>query len=662
MTDISIIIVNYNVKEYLNNLLNSLEKASGNLRTEIIVVDNASSDGSAEEIPSKFPAIKFLRNEKNLGFGKANNQGLELANGEYILLINPDTIVKEDTIERLIQFLEANPDAGMVSCKVLNPDGTLQLACRRSYPTPWVSFSKITGLSHLFPKSKLFAKYNLTYLDENEINEVDAISGAFMLFRRNIYNEIGGFDPKFFMYGEDLDFCYRIQQAGYKIYYVPSTEIIHYKGESTKRSNLDETKVFYDAMHLFVQKHFSSSFLVKWILKFAIGLRKSAAFANRYKLPAVSFFIDLLIFIAAFILAENIYSNESWRGIPYDVKPWVYIVPAIIQGVISLVAGAYKRTAISVLRTFIALFFGIIVLSALTFFFKQYGYSRAVLLICYAFLGVGLVLWRIFAKLYFKVGLVEYKNRNNTLIVGTKSGVGELINRMNRTVSGMYKIKGLIGNDQKMMGEKIGNFSFIGSTENLRKIIEKEKIQNIVFSTADISYEKIFSLVTECQGLNVQFLVAGSGQDYLVGKSEITSLEEIPFTRLFYNISDPGHKLLKGILDLSVSVPVLLFVYPFIYFSTKVSGKKSKFAEFVLQIPKVLVFKKSLVGPEKTSFYDGLYIGRTGLTGFWNLESASDGSDEETNKLNLYYAKNQNIWLDIDILGKTLSKYLLRGD
>jgi hypothetical protein len=262
MIDLSIIIVNYNVKEFLQNLLDSLKKAAQDFSHEIIVVDNASDDGSIEVIEERYSSIKLIKNQKNIGFGKANNQALKIANGKYLLLINPDTIVKENTFHKLIKFLESANDAGIVGCKVLNPDGTLQLACRRGFPGPWTSFTKITGLSRLFPKSKIFARYHLTYLNENETYEVDAISGAFMFIRRSVYEKIGGFDPDFFMYGEDLDLCYRCQKAGFKVYYFHETEIIHYKGESTKRSRIDETKVFYNAMHLFVKKHFSSSLIV----------------------------------------------------------------------------------------------------------------------------------------------------------------------------------------------------------------------------------------------------------------------------------------------------------------------------------------------------------------------------------------------------------------
>jgi O-antigen biosynthesis protein len=190
MLDLSVIIVNYNVKEFLQNLLHSIEKASSNITKEIIIVDNASDDGSTELIKQKFPSVKLIENKTNYGFGKANNQALKIAKGEFILLINPDTVVSENTFDELIQFFRTNQTAGLAGCKILNPDGTLQLACRRSFPGPWTSFCKVTGLSNLFPNSRIFARYNLTYLDENQTYEVDAISGSFMMMRKEVYQKL----------------------------------------------------------------------------------------------------------------------------------------------------------------------------------------------------------------------------------------------------------------------------------------------------------------------------------------------------------------------------------------------------------------------------------------------------------------------------------------
>ncbi|MEK7671678.1 MAG: glycosyltransferase family 2 protein, partial [Bacteroidota bacterium] len=261
--DLSVIIVNYNVRQFLENALASTYRAMEGLQGEVFVVDNASDDGSIEMVKTKFPHVLLIENQANVGFAKANNAALKQAKGRYVLLLNPDTIVQEDTFKVMIRFFDENPDAGLAGCKILNPDGTFQLPCRRSFPTPWVAFTKIFGLSTLLPKSKLFGKYNLTYLNEDETYEVDAVSGSLMFLRREAYEKVGGLDETFFMYGEDLDWCYRISKSGYKVYYVHSTKIIHFKGESTRRSEIDEIRTFYQAMQLFVEIHFSTSVFVE---------------------------------------------------------------------------------------------------------------------------------------------------------------------------------------------------------------------------------------------------------------------------------------------------------------------------------------------------------------------------------------------------------------
>jgi len=278
LPDVSVIIVNYNVRDFLQQSLVSLQKALKGIRSEIFVVDNASDDGSAEMVRKRFPRIRLIANTVNLGFAKANNLALKKARGKFLLLINPDTIVQEDTIRVMVEFLKTHPDVGLAGCKIMNPDGSFQPACRRGFPTPWVAFTRISGLSKLFPKTKIFGKYNLTYLNTEETYPVDAVSGSFMMLRHEMFVQVGGLDESYFMYGEDLDWCYRIRQAGWRIFYVHSTQIIHYKGESTRRSSIDEIHTFYEAMHLFVEKHFHSSRLFKIVLRSSIAVVSFAAF------------------------------------------------------------------------------------------------------------------------------------------------------------------------------------------------------------------------------------------------------------------------------------------------------------------------------------------------------------------------------------------------
>lgn len=653
--DLSIIIVNYNVKEFLQNLIHSLEKASTGLTKEIFIIDNASDDGSIEFIREKFPQVNLIVNSKNLGFGKANNSGLKEAAGKYLLMINPDTIVAEDTLEKMIGFFESNKEVGLAGCKILNPDGTLQLACRRSFPGPWVSFTKVTGLSSIFPKSKLFARYNLTYLDENQTYEVDAISGSFMMMKREVYEKVGGFDEQFFMYGEDLDLCYRIQKSGYKVYYVHTTQIIHYKGESTKRSSLDETKVFYNAMHLFVKKHFSGSFLVEIILRSAIALRSFFAYLGLRKLVLISMIFDFLFFDLCLFAAEKIYhSLSTWSGFPGFAIPIVYTVPAIIQILSSAVLGNYQKDKLSVSKTIASIFISLPILTSLTFFFKNFAFSRAIVLITYVFLFITLAMWRIFIKLFSKTGLMdENLKQKRTLIVGLDQGALQTADKIKKKRTDRRSVIGLIGFSNKNVGQKIESFEVIGTDQNIKKIIRENKINEVIFSSGQLSYHKMMEIVAKTREENVEFKIVGNNLDFIVGKTAVTMLDDLPVIELNYNISLPQLKFIKNLFDLIVVVPSLILIYPFIFFKSKLTGYQSDFIKFVLGFPKVLFAKASLVGPKRSESDDRLYLGKPGLTGYWYFENENP---EETEKLDFYYAKNQNIWLDLEILAKSLNK------
>lgn len=653
--DLSIIIVNYNVKEFLQNLLHSIKKATQSLQTEIIIIDNASDDGSVEFLREKFPEVKVIANNKNLGFGKANNLGLKIASGKYLLMLNPDTIVAEDTFTKMISFFENNPSVGLAGCKILNPDGTLQLACRRSFPGPWTSFCKVTGLSNLFPNSRLFAKYNLTYLDENQTYEVDAISGSFMMMRKEVYEKIGGFDEQFFMYGEDLDLAYRVQKEGYKVYYFHETQIIHYKGESTKRSSLDETKVFHNAMHLFVKKHLSSSLVVEFILRSAIGIRTLFSYLNKIKLIILAIVLDFVFFDLALFTAENLVkSNTKWAGFPDFSIPIIYTIPALLHILIAGFTGAYKRDSLSVFRNFISIFISLPILTSLTFFFKQYAFSRAVVLITYLIFFFASAIWRMIIKLAFDFGEQGKSFKKfRTIIVGLDETAIKIANKLKEKKTDLYSVIGFIGFSNKDVGQNIGEFKIIGTDKNISKVLKEHKINEVIFSSTDLSYNDMMAIVASCQDKNVDFKIIGGNLDFIVGKTSVTMLDDLPLIELNYNIAQPLFKFIKRVFDISFSLPALFLIYPLIYFKRKLSSKHSKFSNFVIQIPSVVSGKYSFVGPKTSSDKKEYFLGKKGLTGYWYIES---GTESENEKLNLLYAKNQNIWLDLEILGRTFNK------
>jgi GT2 family glycosyltransferase len=273
--DLSVIIVSFNTRQLLQDCLASVFRTRGDLRLEIFVVDNASSDGSVEMVRAQFPEVILLANQVNVGYSTANNQALRVCRGAHILLLNSDTVVKPDVFQKCTAFMQQDPTIGALSCKVVLPSGELDLACRRSVPTPMVAFWRFSGLYQLFPKSRTFGQYNLTYLDEDETYEVGAIMGAFTLLSRECFLEVGLLDESFFMYGEDLDWCYRIHKAGFKIMYYPEVQIMHYKGASSKRRRPPKmVHEYHRAMMLFYRKYFArhSLFLVNWIISLGVWL------------------------------------------------------------------------------------------------------------------------------------------------------------------------------------------------------------------------------------------------------------------------------------------------------------------------------------------------------------------------------------------------------
>ena len=274
---LSIIIINYNSKLLLEQCLLSASIATKEIKNEIIVVDNNSTDGSKEYLPSKFPGIKFIFNNDNLGFARACNQGFKISSGNYVLFLNPDTILTGSCLIDCISFFETHPDAGAIGVRMINGEGTFLKESKRGLPTPSASFYKLFGLAALFPRSKTFSKYYEGHLAETENNPVEILSGAFMMTPREVFEKTNGFDEMFFMYGEDIDLSIRILEAGYKNYYLGSVSITHLKGGSTKydRKYVND---FYDAMKLFVRKHFSDKpVLFRLLLNTGISVRKIAA-------------------------------------------------------------------------------------------------------------------------------------------------------------------------------------------------------------------------------------------------------------------------------------------------------------------------------------------------------------------------------------------------
>lgn len=297
MIDLSIIIVSYNTKDFLEKCIESIgNTVPKSLDYEIIVVDNASTDGTTQEIHQSFDKLrtklKVIQNEKNLGFSKANNLGIKEAKGKYILFLNPDTIIYPNTLKVMVDFMHLNKDVGAATCRVNLPNGELDDACHRGFPSPRNAFFHFLGFSKLFSKSELFAGYNLGWKDFSTIHEIDACAGAFMMVKKEAGEQVGWWDEDYFWYGEDLDFCYNLKEKGWKIFYVPEVSILHYKGVSGGIKNVSKhlttaseetkrraTKARFEAMRIFYNKHYKNKYprLVNSLVYRGISLRERLA-------------------------------------------------------------------------------------------------------------------------------------------------------------------------------------------------------------------------------------------------------------------------------------------------------------------------------------------------------------------------------------------------
>jgi GT2 family glycosyltransferase/lipopolysaccharide/colanic/teichoic acid biosynthesis glycosyltransferase len=662
LIDLSVIIVNYNVKELLDQCIESIIKASLNIKTEIIIVDNNSYDGSAEYIRKKYsenPYIKLIESNINLGFSKANNLGVKHASGEYILILNPDTLTQEDTLDKSLKYIKSNNDVGALTCKLILPNGKLDLACRRSFPTPSVAVYRILGLSKIFPKSKIFGKYNLTYLDENKTYEVDAIVGAFMLMKRELYEKLNGFDEDYFMYGEDLDLCYRIKKAGYKIIYYPETSIIHYKGESTKKSSTQYVKNFYGAMQTFVKKNLNTNFwLMNFLIRVSIIYRSLISYIKRFIQQAYPALIDLALIVIGMIIA--IY--QRFEFFPLKAYTLVIFVYSIVWMITLYLSGSYNReNKFSLIKPFYGILLGFFVNSSITYFFNEYAFSRAVILRTVFNAYLLMALWRIIVK------LVIYSKSNglfktvNTLIIGRNSETDNFISNLKKRVDNSYEILGYIS---PSLDIKEG---YIGNLNNLKDIIVSKKVKTIIFAKNVLSNRLILDLMWELKDYNLDYKILTTDSDIILGKDALDKVNDIYLLQIEYNINKKFNIFVKRLFDLIFGIINLISIYPLVMIISKIPSiynTRIKYFDKIKLIPKVIKGEYSFVGlAQWDNPQHGIqFLGKKGLTGLVQINLYKELSQEEIEYYNFYYAKNQTLILDLEILLKTLSLFIFRKD
>ena len=673
--DISIIIVNYNVKEYLLNLLHSIDKAKNKLKVKIYVVDNASTDGSKEIIPSRFPEIEYIYNETNVGFGKANNQAIRIANSEFTLLINPDTIVSEDTLTKMFFHLKSNPEIAAAGCKILNPDGTFAPESRRSIPTIRSAASKVLGLSSLFPKSKVFSGYYLGWLDEDEPSYIPVLSGSFMFFRTDILKKLDGFDERFFMYGEDIDLCYRVSKLGYKISYFPETSIIHYKGESTKKGDLKYVRLFNKANYQFFQKHFTSrySILFKSLIYFAISFRgiTSFLFSKSKEIRLASF--DIIVLNVSLILAyitRFSFTNElseklnSLRSLEYL---WVNVLLTGLFILFSIGFNSSRRTD-SIADSLRKTFFSYIGVVSITFFARNLAFSRLVLGISFLLSAVLITVLRIYrANKAKQVKSTSGKFKKTRLaIVGSNNATDNLISKINTRADWDYEVVGFVSskpNDERGKSDALGEIS------QLKDIVRNHSIDHLYFIQSEISYKVMLEQISLLKKENLVFKIVPESMDYILGKSEVEYIDSVPVVLFNLTYQEGLNKLLKRCFDIIISLFPTIFFFvisiPKLMSSSFEKRTKESLSYYTpadkvknlnrfLLFQQVLAGKLSLVGSPIASDFDPIYKYKRGITGLVQLNAQRISSSKDQERFELNYLQNYSIWLDIDILSKSL--------
>ena len=532
---------------------------------EIIVVDNASVDGTAQLVRQHFPGVRLIANQDNRGFAKANNQGIVLATGEHILLLNPDTIVSGDTFTTCLAFMESHQDAGAIGVKMLDGSGRFLPESKRGLPTLSASFMKMTGLYRLFPRSAKWNQYYQGQIGEQETARVDVLCGAFMFIRREALLKAGYLDEDFFMYGEDIDLSYRITQSGYFIYYLPETSIIHYKGESTRKSSLNYILTFYEAMLIFTQKHpeFSGQkVLIKLAIYFHGLLQLIRQNVSRWW-PVV---LDCFLIGSSFFTVTKFWAHFRFGSSAYYQPEFYYFNIPLYTGIILLslyLNGAYDKP-FSRKSSWIGFFTGLVMILVVYALLPiELRASRMVILMGSVVYMIWLSITRSILKPWNSLSkdTAESSARKAIIVAGEEEAgrIKELINRSRDHLD----IIGTVSPDQS---STLSNGS-LGTIAQLDDIIRIHQVREIIFSAQDVPFSVFTASMTRL-GPSLRYMLAASTTMNIVGSIGKDTAGESYAIRIHFQLSQPSTKRAKRIFDILSSLmmmmvsPLLAFIIP----------------------------------------------------------------------------------------------------
>lgn len=627
--DLSIVIVNYNVRYFLEQCLISVQNSVKSLNCEVFVVDNNSIDGSVELVKEKFPWVKLIESKENLGFSKGNNLAIKQASGKYILLLNPDTVLQEDTLEKTVRFMNEHDDAGGLGIKMINGKGEFLPESKRGLPTPQVAFYKIFGLSKLFPKSEKFGAYHLTYLDRDKNHKVDVLSGAFMMLRKSVLNKIGLLDETFFMYGEDIDLSYRITKAGYNNYYFADSTIIHYKGESTKKSSINYVVVFYKAMQIFAQKHFISNDakLFAFLINLAIYLRAGLSISKRIIQSLTLPVIDYMGIATGLFVIKHYYQQYSEIEYNEDLTLYGLLTYSFIWIVSIFFTGGYDKP-IKLKYSVKGTIYGLIaILTLYSLLSEEYRFSRAIILIGGIYTAIITSIIRIILNsLKIESFKLARSIKKRIAIVSSTdefNRIKELTNDLPYQIALLHHIK---TSNQKEI-----------TLADIDEAINVLNVNEIIFSGNDNSTHQIINNMCELSQKDISFKIVPKLQTFIIGSDSIDTTGDIYNALNTSNINSRKHIRDKRVLDISLS-GILILAYPliFLFYNNKLQLLKNIFDVFI--------GNKSFVGYSNSKLNPLLPKIKTGILPPPTFKQKDDLNNEE---INLNYARNYSINNDL---------------
>ena len=564
------VIVSYNVRHFLEQCLLSVARATEGMQAEVWVVDNHSADGSVAMVRERFPWVHLIVNTDNPGFSVANNQALQQCSGKYWLLLNPDTVVQEDTFRKCFAFSEAHDDLGGLGVTMIDGSGRFLPESKRGLPTPWVAFTKAFGLARLFPKSARFNHYHLGYLDPNEDHQIEVLAGAYMWMRAETLKQVGLLDEQFFMYGEDIDLSYRILKGGYRNYYFAGTSIIHYKGESTKRGSLNYVRVFYQAMVIFARKHFAGSRAgaLVYMMQAAIYVRAAATVAGNLWRALRFPLLDAAGIYLGLIVLKRLWADYHFGDPAYfsDYINWVHFPAYTLLWTGSIfLGGGYDRPFESgrLLRSLVV---GTLLLLAIYGLLpEQLRPSRALLLLG-SLLAVGWTLTLRYAARLWRGGASTAFDQRKLVIVGSASEAERTLGLLRRSgATGQYLGRIQPAGEAYPLTAPDDSSTVLGRSDRLPTLVQLYRVEELIFCSADLDLSDIQRWMTEL-GPELQYRILPEAGRSIIGSHRPDQRGTLYTIDVNLQIDDPVHRRGKWLFDRGTAAALLLTLPLHIWF------------------------------------------------------------------------------------------------